>query len=60
MPRITSWFQMLVTATASPTGRPSNPHTLSIPNEVAIPVGAPPGATIETAVDARVTRDPSM
>ena len=47
---------MPVTATASPTGRPSNPHALSIENEVAIPGAAPPGATIVTAVEASVTR----
>ena len=47
---------MLVTVTASPTGRPSKPHDFSIPNEAAIPAAPPPGATTETAVDASVTR----
>ena len=55
MPRMISWFQTLVTATARPTGRPEKPHALSIANEVATPAAAPPGATIESAVEASVT-----
>ena len=57
---MTSWFQMLVTATARPTGRPSNPQVFNIPNDVAIPAAAPPGVTIDTAVEPSVTRDPCM
>ena len=56
MPRMTSWFQTPVTTTASPTGRPLKPHALSIANEVAIPTAAPPGATVDMAVEASVTR----
>ena len=55
-PRITNWFQTLVTTTASPTGRPLKPHARSIANDVAIPTAAPPGATDDSAVEASVTR----
>ena len=55
-PRITNWFQTPVTTTASPTGRPLKPQARSIANDVAMPTAAPPGATIESADDARVTR----
>ena len=37
-------------------GRPLNPQALSIANELAIPTAAPPGATVESAVEASVTR----
>jgi hypothetical protein len=55
-PRIRSWFQTLVTTTASPTGRPLKPQALSIAKELAMPTAAPPGATVDSAVDASVTR----
>ena len=51
-----SWFQTLITATARPTGRPRKPQARSIVNDVATPTAAPPGATIDNAVDASVTR----
>src|SRR4029079_2770942 len=54
-PRMMSWFHTPVTTTASPTGRPLNPHDLSIANDEAIPTAAPPGATVDMAVEARVT-----
>ena len=44
-PYLTGWLQKFVNATASPTGRPSRPQLLSIPNSVAIPTAVPPGAT---------------
>ena len=47
---------MFVNATARPTGRPSMPQLLSIPNCVAIATAVPPGATSERAEDADVTR----
>jgi len=53
---MTSWFHVPVTTTASPTGRPLNPHALSIATDDAIPTAAPPGATIDMAVDARDIR----
>ena len=56
-PRITNWFQTLVTTTASPTGRPLKPHARSIAIVVAMPTAAPPGAIEDSAVDASVTRD---
>ena len=48
---------MLCTTTASPTGRPLKPHARNIANDVAIPTAAPPGATDESALEARVARE---
>ena len=53
---MTSWPQMVVSATASPTGRPWNPQLFSIPNWVAAATAVPPGATSERADEAVVTR----
>jgi hypothetical protein len=47
---------MLVTTTARPTGRPLKPHALSIANDEAMPIAAPPGATVDRAVEASVSR----
>ena len=50
-----SWFQMPVSATASPTAALTKPQARSIANESAIPTATPPGATYVEAVEAWVT-----
>ena len=52
--RFASWFQTLTSVTARAIGLVPNPQTLRIPNWPAMPTAAPPGATIESAVEACV------
>ena len=51
-----SWFQSPVSATANPAERDETLRERSIPNEIAIPIGAPPGTIEISAVEAWVTR----
>src|SRR5262245_43285753 len=52
--RFASWFQTLTRVTARAIGLLPNPQTLRIPTWPAMPIAAPPGATIESAVEAWV------
>jgi len=49
-----------VSATANPAVRLDTLHERSIPNEIAIPIGAPPGTTMISAVEACVMRRAAM
>ena len=49
-----SWFQTPVSVIARVTSAVRKPQARSIPQEPAIPTAAPPGAMIESAVDACV------
>ena len=53
--RLASWFQTPVSVIARVTSAERKPQARSIPQEPAIPTAAPPGAMIESAVDACVT-----
>ena len=52
--RFANWFQRLVSVTARATGAPSKPHPRRIPTWPAMPTATPPGATIDSAVEACV------
>ena len=52
--RFAAWFQRLTTVTARAISRPEKPQRRSTPYEPAIPTAAPPGTTIESAVEACV------
>ena len=52
--RFASWFQTPVSVIARVTARVGYPQPRSIPHDPAIPTAAPPGATMESAVEACV------
>lgn len=53
--KIATWFHSPVSATANPASRAGTLRERSIPNVMAIPIGAPPGTTEMSAVEACVT-----
>jgi hypothetical protein len=55
-PKVTNWFQSVVSVTPRTTRLPSNPQPFSIPNCVAALTAAPPGSTCDSALPARSIR----
>ena len=49
--RLANWFQRLTSVTARPISRLGKPQLRRIPYELAIPTAAPPGKTIDRAVE---------